>query len=254
MKPYYANELTTIFNNNCFDIFPEIPDESIDLVLSDIPYKLDVTKKEGFLRDKRPNAPLSASVGTWDEFPTQKSFEEFIDKLVDESYRVLKPSGTIIFFGCRKQERLVEDCLEKKFQFLNKIIWEKTNPSPLIMKMRLIFSYELIFAFRKGKGNTVNWQHYPYSEMHDVFRGSLCCGTSKERVKDPETGKSLHSTQKPLWLMEKLVKIFSNEGDLILDPCAGVLTTCEAAQKNNRHSIGIDMIEKYLVGGIERLK
>ncbi|MNT70526.1 Modification methylase DpnIIB [compost metagenome] len=95
--------------------------------------------------------------------------------------------------------------------------------------------------------------------MHDVWTGPICQG--RERVTEPYVDaegksrrRSVHPTQKPLWLVEKAVRIFSNPGDLVVDPFAGVLTGPVAAQRHGRRVIGMDLSTKYLTAGTPRLK
>jgi DNA modification methylase len=242
-----------VVRGNCLDELQLVKTSSVNLVLPDPPYNLSKTtgnKKSGLIRKVRPNSALADHKGSWDEM-SEESFKELICGFLDESFRVLADNGTIIVFCSHHEEDNVKKWISERFEIMNRVLWHKSNPSPLVVKNRLVWSYESMFVARKGKGNTVNWGLYPYTEMHDVWNSPICQG--KERLKD-ENGKSLHPTQKPLSIIEKAVRIFSNEGDVILDPFAGVCTTLVAAKKNGRKSIGFDLSEKYLLAGIDRLK
>ena len=74
-----------------------------------------------------------------------------------------------------------------------------------------------------------------------------------ERIKD-ENGKNLHPTQKPVSILEKIVKIASNENDVVLDCFNGVGSTGVAALRNNRKYIGIEIDKKYMQATAKRLE
>lgn len=86
--------------------------------------------------------------------------------------------------------------------------------------------------------------------MHNFVESGICMG--KERVKD-ETGKNLHPTQKPVSILEKIIKIASNPNDVVLDCFNGVGSTGAAALKNNRKYIGIEIDKKYMDATEKRL-
>lgn len=87
--------------------------------------------------------------------------------------------------------------------------------------------------------------------MHNFIESSICMST--ERVKD-ENGKNLHPTQKPVAVLEKIIKIASNKNDLVLDCFNGVGSTGVAALKNNRKYIGIEIDKTFIDATEKRLK
>ena len=87
--------------------------------------------------------------------------------------------------------------------------------------------------------------------MHNFVESGICMGA--ERVKD-QNGKNLHPTQKPVSILEKIVKIASNEGDIVLDCFNGVGSTGVASLKNNRKYIGIEIDKIYMEATKQRLK
>ncbi len=259
--PYYQAPGVAIYKGDCREVMSGIAGGSASLVWSDPPYNLSDEENQGMAREARPHSPIAGDKGEWDRMDPEM-FEGLITGYLDQSWRVLRPGGTIIVCCSHHEEDNFKRWLGERFEIMNRIIWWKPNPSPLFVKNRLVWSHEYLFVARKpGRKNTVNWDLYPYTEMHDVWKGPLCQG--RERLKEPyidEEGKqrwrSIHPTQKPLWLAEKAIRIYSNPDDLVVDPFAGVLTGPDAAQRHGRRVIGIelDLENKYLPAGIPRLK
>jgi site-specific DNA-methyltransferase (adenine-specific) len=106
-------------------------------------------------------------------------------------------------------------------------------------KSKFTFNYQLLKKLNNNK------------QMKNVWRFAVCSG--KERLKD-EFGNKLHSTQKPIDLIKRIVIMSTNCGDLILDPFMGTGTTAQAAIELNRDFVGIDYIEKYNRAAEERIK
>jgi len=96
-----------------------------------------------------------------------------------------------------------------------------------------------------NKGHT--WNFLSQKEMHNFFESPICMG--KERVKDPK-----HPTQKPVKLLKHIIKIASNEGDVVFDPFMGVGSTGVAAIEVNRKFIGIEISENYFKTAKNRIE
>lgn len=131
------------------------------------------------------------------------------------------------------------------FQFM---VWHKTNPVPNFRKSSFLNSCELIVACW-NKGHT--WNFTTQNDMHNFIESGICMG--KERIKD-EKGKAVHPTQKPLAVLEKIVRLASNENDIVLDCFNGVGSTGEAALKLKRKYIGIEIEKQYAAITNERLQ
>lgn len=95
-----------------------------------------------------------------------------------------------------------------------------------------------------NKGHT--WNFSSQDQMHNFFECPSCM--FPEKITSPK-----HPTQKPLELIEHLLLISSNPKDIVFDPFMGVGTTGEAALKNNRRFIGVDIDEKYVKASLKRL-
>jgi site-specific DNA-methyltransferase (adenine-specific)/modification methylase len=127
------------------------------------------------------------------------------------------------------------------FQFM---VWHKTNPTPKIHKVSFLNSCELMVCVW-NKGHT--WNFSRQNEMHNFIETPICMG--KERLKDPK-----HPTQKPIRVLQKVVKIASNKGDIVLDPFMGVGSVGVAALRLGRRFLGIEIEEKYYKAAEKRLE
>lgn len=120
---------------------------------------------------------------------------------------------------------------ENKFKQLRLIRWDKTNPVPVNSKLNYLSNAtEYALTCVKGGKPTFHSEYNP-----GVFKYPICSG--KERTS--------HPTQKPLNFMQELLKIHTNEGDMVLDPFMGSGTTGAACVNMNRDFIGIELDEQY---------
>lgn len=211
------------YNADCFDLFPEIDNNSVDLVLIDPPY--EISRKTGFagglIRNKDTDRfRVSYEFGEWDT----KSFP--LKKVIEECYRILKPSGTLICFYDLWKITDLKDYLESaKFKQLRFCEWVKTNPVPLNSKINYLTNSREIFltAVKRGKP-TFNSEY-----DNGIYKYGICRDKGR-----------FHPTQKPVNLISELVKKHSNEGDLVLDCFAGSCTTGVACILNNRRFVGCE--------------
>jgi len=243
------------------NVLKTIPDESIDLYVSDCPYHIvsggcsNATEKgwsntgEILRKDKKGNKFYSESnhvslCGILNDYdPTTyvkngKLFKfneiKFSDWLPDV-YRVLKPdTHCYIMINARNLKELWQECENVGFQFQQLIVWDKGNQTP---NKYYLNSYELILMLRKGKAKNINNM-----------------GT-KNILRVPNIIKvKKHPTEKPTELMEILIANSSNPGDTVMDSFMGVGSTGVACQKLGRKFIGIEIDEKYFNIAKERLK
>ena len=123
------------------------------------------------------------------------------------------------------------------------MVWHKTNPIPNIRKSSFLNSCELIVCLW-NKGHT--WNFSKQNEMHNFIESAICMG--KERIKEPK-----HPTQKPISVLEHIIKIASNENDIVFDPFMGVGLTGKAALNLRRRFIGIELEKEYYKATVKRL-
>jgi len=223
-----------------------IDDKSIDMILCDLPYGTTKCKWDVVI----PFKPL------WEQYE-----------------RVIKDNGAIVLFGQEPFSSLLRCSNLNNYRY--DIYWEKerlTNISQV--KRRVGKTVETISIFYK-KQCTYNPQMVKYegkirtNKVKNGKMGKLTDNQEKRVFEYHDTGwryptqvwkfqrdcltSNLHPTQKPLALIEELVKTYTNEGDLVLDNCAGSFTTAVACDNTNRNWICIEKEEKYCNIGLTRI-
>jgi site-specific DNA-methyltransferase (adenine-specific) len=254
-KADYKDELGMCFKGDCLDIMKNIPDKSVDMILCDLPYGTTACKWDTII----PFEPL------WEQYN-----------------RIIKDNGAIVLTASQPFTTALIMSNIKNFKY--EWIWEKTNPSNIALANKQPMKYhENVCVFYK-KQPTYNKQMIPrdssrISDAHKsnyIFtnRGSEQSSLAEMSVdskkydakwKNPSSilkVKSLrpnskekvkHPTQKPVALMEYLIRTYTNEGETVLDNCMGSGTTCVACKNTNRKYIGIELDSKYFDIACERL-
>ncbi|HRT03225.1 MAG TPA: DNA methyltransferase [Candidatus Diapherotrites archaeon] len=169
-----------------------------------------------------------------------------IEPFLIETKRILKPFGQWLIFSSEQLFGKYREWFQKNGHFKQLIIWEITNPIPQFRKCGYRQATQLILWAYKNKPSKKE-QHFNFltqKEMRNIFKYPLCGGN--ERTK--------HPTQKPLILIEQLLKIHSREGDVVLDPFLGSGTTAVACIRLKRNFIGIELSEEYYKIAEERIK
>ena len=230
------NKNITLKQGDCFNIIKKIADNSVDLILTDPPYNL-AKHSTGNLKFKW-RKEVNNNIAEWDKVDLEPH------KIADDFIRILKPDGNIFIFCSYNLLGKWHDALDDKFDTFQFMVWHKTNPIPKFFKNGFLNSCELIICcWNKGH----KWNFSNQRDMHNFFQSPICMG--KERLKQPK-----HPTQKPLKLLEHIVKIASNEGDVVFDPFMGVASTGVASIKLKREFIGIELEEIYFKASEKRLK
>ena len=232
-----------IYNQDCLELMKDIPDKSVDLVLTDPPYNLDFSKYDS-LTDKTGRKFHHTENTKWD-LKENFDLKEISKKLFKEFDRILKESGSIIIFGCQEWAYYYyEPAIENNFDLKCQIIWIKSNPIPQIRHKNYRSAHENIvwFARYNPKKVPITFNFINQKEMKNVFEYPILGG--KERLRDKDN-QALHPTQKQLDLIRKLVSIHSNEKDLVIDCFAGLGTTAVACKQLNRDFICGDISKEY---------
>lgn len=236
------NELSkcTIINGDCFSVLKKIPDNSIDLILTDPPYNIAQYSTGNLCFDWRSD--INNDLAEWDlKILNPKD-------LVGEFKRILSPKGNIFIFCSYNIIGDYHKAFDPEFDTFQFMVWHKTNPVPNFRKSSFLNSCELIVSCW-NKGHI--WNFTNQKDMHNFVESGICMG--KERIKDKD-GKNLHPTQKPVAILEKIIKIASNENSVVLDCFNGVGSTGEAALKLNRKYIGIEIDKTYAEATKKRLE
>lgn len=232
-----------LYNGDCLEVMSSIPSKTIDLILSDLPYEISACK--------------------WDKMLP-------LDELWKQYGRVIKDNGNIVLFSKQPFTTLLNSSNLKLFRY--ELIWCKQQATnPLCAKKRIMPIHENISVFYKKLG-TYNPQMIYGKSNYKSFSGvkniGEVYGTDNKSIhRDCSDGsrfptsvlyynnvrKALHPTQKPLDLVEYLIRTYSNEDDNVLDNCMGSGTTGVACKNLNRNFIGIELDEKYYNIAKERL-
>ncbi len=252
IKTYSLQEvLNKVILGDALKVLKKLPEESVDMIFMDPPYFLQLPNKK--LRRWTVKTEVDAVNDDWDKFGSFEEYDNFIKNILTELKRVMKLTATIwVIATYHSIFRIGKIMQDSGFWILNDVHWVKTNPMPNWLGVRFTNATEtLIWAVKdkKAKKYTFNkdWaKEFGIGKVGaNVWVLPICNG--KERLKD-ENGKKLHSTQKPIELLKRVILTSTKEGDVVLDPVAGVGTTGYVAKALNRNFIMIEINPKYVEG------
>ncbi len=233
-------------------VLTKIPDASVDLIFVDPPYNIG----KNF-------------AGKKDKWRTDNEYLEWSYRWIDQCIDKLKPSGSLYLMTSTQFMPYFDIHVRDRVTILSRIIWSYDS-SGVQAKNYFGSMYEPILYCVKDKNN------YTFN-ANDILVEAKTGAKRKlidYRKNPPQPYKSEkvpgnvwdfarvryrmeeyenHPTQKPVSLLERIIKASSNEGDVVLDPFCGTFTTCFVAQKLNRHFIGIEIQEDYFKIGLRRL-
>lgn len=212
--------INKIIHADCMDILKQLPDKCIDLVLTDIPYG-EVNRDSNGLRDLDKGCADTVSFD--------------LSELLEHIIRINK--GSVYIFCCTEQVSLIRKTLVDNKYSTRLLIWEKTNPSPMNGDTIWLSGIECC-VYGKLSGASFN-EHC----KNTVLKFPICNDKFK-----------FHTTQKPLEMFSYLVRVSSNENDLVLDCFSGSGTTAVACHNLNRRFICIEKDEDYYKASVERLE
>jgi len=233
-----------LYQGDCLELMKNIPDNSVDLVCCDLPY--------------------GTTACAWDSVIP-------LDRLWEDYERIIKPKGAIVLFASEPFATQLRTSRLDLYRY--DWIWDKTHCSNFqVMNFQPGRQHELICVFSKAKacytsnGNSMNY--YPQKELRDkptrngggLNTCKMLHNNNMEKIDKIYTDRHptsiltytvvppserVHPTQKPLDLIEYLIKTYSNEGDTVLDNCMGSGTTGVACKHLNRNFIGMELDETY---------
>jgi len=246
---YSIKQLTNkIIEGDALQVLKKIPEKSVDMVFMDPPYFLQLPKKK--LKRWNVKTDVEGVEDEWDKFSSFEDYDNFIKNILIELKRIIKENGTIwVISTYHSIFRIGTIMQDIGYWILNNVLWLKSNPMPNWLGVRFTNATETMIWATSGK-EIKNYTFHKEKAKEfgigkvgaNVWQIPLCSG--KERLKD-EKGKKIHSTQKPVELLRRVILSSTNEGDLILDPLAGLGTTGYVANALNRKFIMIEKEEKY---------
>ena len=230
-------EINQLYKGDCLELMKEISDESIDMILVDPPYERTHNK--------------------WDSIiPLNEMWEQYL--------RIIKSNGCIAIFADGMFMADLMKSQEKIWRY--NLIWDKVlstgflnaNKQPLRVHEEICIFYKkppvyhpqrVLGAMNHSKGkkkvcDNNNYGKYEFVDNREEL-GEWKHPTSILRFQKPHPSVVTHPTEKSVELCEWLIKSYTNEGELVLDNCAGSGSTCIAAINTNRKFIGMEMDGHY---------
>lgn len=224
---------------DCLELMKEIPDESVDMILCDLPYKETGNK--------------------WD-----KGID--LDSLFEQYRRIIKENGCIALNGTFKFGVQLYNTAPDLYKY--EWIWEKDNgtnaPNVNLQPFRI---HEFVFIFGKGRvtnGKRTPMKYFPQKtegkpykqksgRISENWKGGLknIITNNESGLRHPKTiqkfnrDRGFHPTQKPVEMLKYFIQTYTNEGDLVLDNCMGSGSTGVACKQLNRSFIGYELDKKY---------
>ena len=221
-----------VIQGDCLEVMKDIPDKSVDMILCDLPYGTTACKWDTII----PFEPL------WEQYK-----------------RIIKDNGAIVLTASQPFTSALVMSNIKMFKY--EWVWIKSKITGVLNAKRMpVRKHEQVLVFStnglpsyypqgmvksgevvKQGGNSQNYGERNKKEYVKEFSGC-----PRDVLEIPSEGKTIHPTQKPVALFEYLIKTYTNEGDLVLDNCAGSGTTGVACKNLNRNYILIEKEPEYI--------
>lgn len=235
-----------LLNGDCLELMSKIPDKSIDMILCDLPY--------------------GTTKNSWDKIIPFESLWEHYE-------RIVKDNGAIVLFAQPPFDKQLACSNLKLFRY--EWIWQKTKATGFMnaKKMPLKIHENILVFYKKlptynpqgiktgvkintGRSRKGNDRNYGKTGCGDPDYIQTTCNYPKDIItfSNPSNKGHLHPNQKPVELLEYLIKTYTNEDELVLDNCMGSGSTGVACINTNRNFIGIELDEKYFNIAKERIE
>ncbi len=271
-------EVNKIIHGNCIEILENIESDKVDLVYFDPPF---YTQKKHILTNKDNSKIYEFE----DKYASLSEYLTLIENVLKQSKRILKNTGSIFIHCDKTASHYIRTALDETFgknNFQSEIIWYYKRWSNA--KKGLLNSHQVIFFYSKTKNFKFNTLYTNYSATTNIdqilqdrernengksvykrdLSGNLILGKEKKGVPlsdvweipylNPNAKERTgYPTQKPVLLLNQILNIVTNEGDLVVDPFCGSGTTCVSAKSLNREYIGIDISKDAVQLAISRL-
>lgn len=247
-------ELNKIYNEDCLEGMKRIPDGSVDCIICDLPYEV--------LNKRNKNAQ-------WDRLiPFEPLWEQY--------ERIIKPNGAIVLFAQGMFTAKLMTSNPKMWRY--NLVWDKCRATGFLNANRMPLRYhEDLCIFYKSlptynpQMEDLNGREPNHKQGYGKhYSKNQCYGNVKRintTILDKKYPRSIlkfkavhcnkeqfHPTQKPVELIEYLIKTYTNEEELVLDNCMGSGTTAIAAIRTNRNFIGFELQKEYFEKANKRIK
>lgn len=237
-----------VHHGDAVDILKRYPDNSIDLVFADPPYNLD------------------KSYNIYNDELESKAYLSWCNAWLQEYIRILKPTGSLYLLNLPRWSMYHASFLNQRLYFQNWIVWNAlSEPRGKLMPAH----YGLLFYTKHPTDFTFNYEEVKEIESHQFCLRSSCVRKrklygidKKETLTDiwsdihrlkHRRDRDYHPCQLPDALMERIIRLSTNEGDIVLDALVGTGTTVVTASRLGRRYVGIDIDEAYVAITREKL-
>jgi site-specific DNA-methyltransferase (adenine-specific) len=245
------NRRATLYHADCLEFMDALIDRCsdglFDLIFADPPYFLSnggITCQAGRM--------VSVNKGTWDRSSGPEKDHAFNLDWLTKCQKLLKPNGTIWVSGTHHAIHSVGFAMQiLGYKILNEIVWEKPNPPPNLSCRYFTHSTEtIIWASKNSRSRHV----FNYDIMRSENEGKQMKSVWKiSAANQREKLCGRHPTQKPVELLDRIIRAASLENDLVFDPFSGSSTTGIAALAAGRRFVGAEIEEKYIDLSMSRL-
>lgn len=248
----FDNQRHIIYQGDALDILTtQVADNSVDLLFVDPPY--NIGKKFNGKKYQQKETDYLAWCYQWIDLCLQK----------------LKPTGSLYFMAATQMMPYFDIYLREKITILSRIVWYYDSSGVQAKKYYGSLYEPILFCVKDKKNYTFNandilveaktgakrklidYRKNPPQPYNTQKVPGNVWEFPRVRYRMPEYEK--HPTQKPIKLLERIIKASTNEGDVVLDPFSGTFTTSYVAQTLNRSSIGIELEEAYIKIGLRRM-
>lgn len=249
---FFESNGNRIYHGDAIDVLQSIPDESVDLIFVDPPYNIG----KNF-------------AGRKDKWKTDNDYLTWCYQWIDLCIKKLTPTGSFYVMTSTQFMPYFDIYIRDKMTILSRIIWSYDSsgvqaknyygsmyePILFCVKDKNNYSFNgediLVEAKTGAKRKLIDYRKSPPQPYNTKKIPGNVWDFPRVRYRMEEYEN--HPTQKPISLLERIIKASSNKGDVVLDPFCGTFTTCYVAQKLKRKFIGIEIQEEYFKIGLRRL-
>ena len=248
-----GNHKHKVIFGDAMEALKTLPDNSIDLIFADPPYNIGKV--------------FNGNIEKWD---TEENYLQWCYEWLDLCVQKLKPNGSFYVMTATQFMPYFDIHLRKKMTILSRLVWSYDSSGVQAKKYYGSMYEPILFCVKDKNDYTFNTNDIlveaktgakrkliDYRKaIPTVYNSEKVPGNVWEfaRVRYRMDEYENHPTQKPISLLERIIKASSNEGDLVLDPFSGTFTTCYVAKELNRYSIGIELQDEYVKIGLRRLQ
>jgi modification methylase len=247
--PIILNKATTLYPGDCHDVLKHIPNDTIDVVIVDPPFYLDVPADQtviDYYIAKNGMKPRFRQA--WDKFANADDYLRFSESPFEQVQWITAPTGSLFVFTVHNNLGLVDLAVRRAgLTVLHHVVWAKRNPTPVLSTRRLQFAHETIIWCVKTQDYLLNYRSLKASSFEgDRFKST---GRQHRDIIEASTSNAEsvgHPAQKPVAVYCRLLEIAGRQGGVLLDPLAGSGTAAVAAGLHGMRCIMIERDERYI--------